>query len=92
MVKYTEGIDNIIDAISTPIRRDILIRISKESLSVGEVAKCYDISLPAISKNIKVLERANLISRHKHGKEYRFTFNPQAFHELSEYLGFSKRF
>jgi DNA-binding transcriptional ArsR family regulator len=50
-------------ALSDPTRRAILARVSSGETSVGELAAPFDMSLPAISKHLKVLERAGLIVR-----------------------------
>ncbi|MBI3542136.1 MAG: winged helix-turn-helix transcriptional regulator [Deltaproteobacteria bacterium] len=50
-------------ALADPTRRAILARLSSGALSVGELAKPHKMSLPAISKHLKVLERAGLIAR-----------------------------
>ncbi len=50
-------------ALADPTRRAILARLSDGEASVNELAAPFDMSLPAVSKHIKVLERAGLISR-----------------------------
>jgi len=50
-------------ALADPTRRAILARVSNGEVSVGELAAPFDMSLPAISKHLKVLERAGLIAR-----------------------------
>lgn len=50
-------------ALADPTRRAILERLASGETSVGELAAPFDISLPAISKHLKVLERAGLIAR-----------------------------
>src|SRR6202008_2245238 len=50
-------------ALADPTRRAILARLSRGECSVGELAKPFDMSLPAISRHLKVLERAGLIAR-----------------------------
>jgi DNA-binding transcriptional ArsR family regulator len=50
-------------ALADPTRRSILARLSKGEATVNELAEPFDISLPAISKHLKVLERAGLIAR-----------------------------
>jgi DNA-binding transcriptional ArsR family regulator len=52
-------------ALADPTRRAILARVATGEASVGELAKPFDLSLPAISKHLKVLERAGLIARHR---------------------------
>ncbi|MEO6907547.1 MAG: metalloregulator ArsR/SmtB family transcription factor [Abditibacteriaceae bacterium] len=50
-------------ALADPTRRAILSQLAKGSASVNELAKPFDMSLPAISKHLKVLEKAHLITR-----------------------------
>lgn len=50
-------------ALADPTRRSILVRLSQGEATVNELAEPFDISLPAISKHLKVLERAGLVSR-----------------------------
>src|ERR1700741_1273616 len=50
-------------ALADPTRRAILARLALGETSVGELAEPFDMSLPAVSKHLKVLERAGLISR-----------------------------
>jgi DNA-binding transcriptional ArsR family regulator len=50
-------------ALADPTRRAILARLSSGAASVGELAEPFDMSLPAVTKHLKVLQRAGLISR-----------------------------
>ncbi|MGZ3306782.1 MAG: ArsR/SmtB family transcription factor [Asticcacaulis sp.] len=52
-----------LNALADPTRRAILARLSQGETTVNELAEPFDISLPAVSKHLKVLERAGLISR-----------------------------
>ena len=52
-------------ALADPTRRAILARLAKGGASVTELARPFDMSLPAVSKHLKVLERAGLVSRGK---------------------------
>lgn len=61
----TDSLSLIFSALSDPTRRSILSRLSKGDLSVTELAEPYEMSLPAITKHLKVLEKAQLISRSK---------------------------
>lgn len=56
-------LDAIFSALSDPTRRAILFRLVSGEASVGELAEPFDVSQPAVSKHLKVLERAGLISR-----------------------------
>jgi DNA-binding transcriptional ArsR family regulator len=61
----TDTLSTVFSALADPTRRAILEKLSQGSASVGEIAEPCDISLPAISRHLKVLEGAGLISREK---------------------------
>lgn len=65
MVYYAEHLDAIFTALAHPARRSMLARLSKGEATVGELARPLDMSLPAVTKHLKVMERARLISRSK---------------------------
>jgi len=58
-----DRLDTIFAALADPTRRAILARLAAGEASVTELAKPFEMSLPAVSKHLKVLERAGLISR-----------------------------
>lgn len=60
-----DPLSQIFSALGDPTRRSILGRLATAELTVSELAEPYDMSLPAITKHLKVLEKANLISRGK---------------------------
>ncbi len=86
MVEYTSRIDNIFASLADPIRRDIVERASQFELSVGDIASHYDVSLAAISKHIKILEVATLITKRKEGKKTMVTANKTSLMEAEDYL------
>jgi len=55
-------------ALADPTRRAILARLASGETSVTELAEPFDMSLPAVTKHLKVLERAGLISRGRHAQ------------------------
>ncbi len=59
----SDSLDAVFSALSDPTRRAILARLSEGEAAVQELAEPFDMSLPAISKHLKVLERAGLIVR-----------------------------
>jgi DNA-binding transcriptional ArsR family regulator len=59
----TELLDRTFAALADPTRRAILTRLATGQASVTELAEPFEMSLPAVSKHLKVLERAGLISR-----------------------------
>lgn len=78
MVKYNgDTLDRTFSALADPTRRAILSRLAEGEAQVTELAEPFGISLPAVSKHLKVLEKAMLIRRHKDGRIHRFTVNPE---------------
>ena len=91
MVECFVNLDLVFSSLSDPTRRDILQRVSKKELSVGELAKPYNLSLAAISKHLIVLEKAQLIVKHRQGKQQIIKISPTAFKNASEYLEFYRK-
>ena len=58
-----DRLSSTFSALADPTRRAILQRLSENEASVGELCKPFDISMPAISRHLKVLERAGLVMR-----------------------------
>src|SRR5580704_15050431 len=72
MVKYSEAeLDTTFAALSDVTRRGILARLVHGESSVSELAAPYKMSLPAVSKHLRVLEDAGLVTRHKDGRVHR---------------------
>jgi DNA-binding transcriptional ArsR family regulator len=60
-----DALSETFSALADPTRRAILARLASGSATVGELAEPFDISMPAISRHLKVLERAGLIAQEK---------------------------
>ena len=60
---YSNELDAVFAALADPTRRAILARLSAGEATVGELAEPFEMSQPAVSKHLKVLERAGLIAR-----------------------------
>jgi DNA-binding transcriptional ArsR family regulator len=63
MANVADRLDRTFGALADPTRRAILARLAKGEASVTELAEPFEMSLPAVSKHLKVLERAGLVSR-----------------------------
>lgn len=85
-------LDVIFSSLSDPTRREILRRIAQSTPTVTDIAKPFPMSLPAISKHLKILERSGLIIRHKTGREIRFSLNSDPLKEASRYFSFYRQF
>lgn len=86
MVEYELRLDMIFSSLSDPIRRDILQRVSTREFSVGELVERYEVSFAAISKHLKVLEKARLVHKRKEGKKQMVRLAPDALRSADEYL------
>ena len=86
MVEYTLNLDSVFSSLADPTRRDILGRVAEEELSVNSIAERYDITLAAVSKHLKILEKAQLIIKHRRGKQQFVMLSPAAFRDATEYL------
>ena len=63
MPTATDRLDRTFSALADPTRRAILARLASGEASVTELGEPFDMSLPAVSKHLKVLERAGLVAR-----------------------------
>ncbi|MXV13758.1 ArsR/SmtB family transcription factor [Hufsiella ginkgonis] len=79
-------------AIADRSRREILMLISKERLPINQVAENFEISRPAISKHIKVLCEARLVTITTYGRERYCELNEQGFNEIREWLSYYDQF
>jgi DNA-binding transcriptional ArsR family regulator len=73
-------------ALADPTRRAILARLALGETSVSELAEPFDMSLPAVSKHLKVLERAGLIARGREAQWRPCRIEPKAFKEVDGWL------
>src|ERR1700685_1998985 len=86
------NLDASFSALADPTRRAILARLALGETSVMELAKPFDMTLPAISKHLKVLERAGLISRSKDAQRRPRRLEAQPLKEVAEWLGTYREF
>lgn len=86
MTKYSDPVDLIFFSLGHPIRREILKLIRSKDHLVTELASHFETSLNAISKHIKVLEKAKLIHRTKDGRLHRISLNQDALLTAEEWL------
>jgi DNA-binding transcriptional ArsR family regulator len=85
-------LDHTFAALADPTRRAILARLATGDATVGELAEPFDISLPAISRHLKVLEEASLIENERQGKHRRCRLKTEALEAARDWLDFHQRF
>lgn len=79
-------------ALADPTRRAILARLSQGEASVTELAKPFDLSLPGISKHLKVLQRSGLITQSRNAQWRPCRLEAGRLKEASEWVGEYRRF
>lgn len=79
-------LDRTLMALADPTRRAILRQLSHGATRVTDVAKPFRISLNSVSKHIRVLERAKLVTRRKVGREHWLSFNRQPLDEAAAWI------
>lgn len=79
-------------ALADPTRRGILARLATGEATVGELARPYRVSLPAISRHLRVLEAASLIVRERRGKHRVCRLDARALAGASEWLEIYRKF
>ncbi|MEU9046338.1 MULTISPECIES: metalloregulator ArsR/SmtB family transcription factor [unclassified Kitasatospora] len=73
-------------ALADPTRRDIVARLSIRDATVGELAESYAITMQAVSKHLKVLEEAGLVSRSRDGQRRPCHLEPQVFDVMTSWI------
>ena len=73
-------------ALAHPTRRAILERLMEGEARVTDIAAPFDMSLNAVSKHIRVLERAGLVRRRRVWREHRVSYNPEPLDEVSAWI------
>ena len=87
MVRSQDRLDFTFIALADPKRRAILRRLARKGEArVTELAAPFDVSLNAISKHIKLLERAGLVERSKFGREHVLTFKPKPLEQARKWI------
>ncbi|MFC7373513.1 ArsR/SmtB family transcription factor [Fictibacillus iocasae] len=78
--------NDVFSVLSDPTRRGIIEQLSEGERSVQELAQPFDMSLPAISKHLKVLEKAGLVSQRKEGRYRYYSIKPDAIDGACEWM------
>ncbi len=85
-------LDATFSALADPTRRAIVVRLASGSATVNELAAPFDISLPAISRHLKVLEGAELIYREIEGQKRRCHLRPETLKCAEDWIEQHRRF
>ena len=85
-------LDSTFAALSDPTRREILVRLASGEASVKELAEPFQMSLPGVSKHLKVLERAGLISRGRVAQSRPCRLEARPLKEAADWVEHYRRF
>jgi DNA-binding transcriptional ArsR family regulator len=92
MVNYSLDLDSVFSALSDPTRRAILSQLAEGESTVKQLADPFEMSLPAISKHLKVLERAGLLAREIDGRVHRCHLEAEPLREAATWIAHYRRF
>ena len=91
-MQHSDPLSATFAALADPTRRAILARLARGETGVTELAKPFDMSLPAVSKHLKVLERAGLIARGREAQWRPCRIEPKALKGVDDWLEGYRRF
>ena len=92
MVYYSQALDDTFSALSDPTRRAIISKLADGELPILEIASPFDMSLPAVTKHIRVLEKAGLVIRRKKGRVRYCRLNAKPLRDAAQWLVFYQQF
>ena len=92
MQQTSQQLDRVFFALSDGTRRGILARLAQGSTTIGELSAPFEISKPAISKHMKILETAGLIQRRISGRQHQCTLTTAGLKTAEEWLNFHRKF
>jgi DNA-binding transcriptional ArsR family regulator len=87
----TDPLSTIFAALADPTRRAILARLAKGEATVTELAAPFEMSLPAISKHLKVLQRAGLIEQGRQAQWRPCRLRPERLRDVADWVGAYRR-
>ena len=81
-----DRLSRVFAALADPTRRDIVARLSVDDATVGELAQPYDVSIQAVSKHIKVLEEAGLVTRSRDAQRRPVHLDAEVFDLMTSWI------
>jgi DNA-binding transcriptional ArsR family regulator len=86
------ALDRVLTAISDPTRRAILERLARGPARISDAAAPFEMSLAAVSKHVRVLERAGLVRRVRRGREHTLTLDARPLRQVARWTSRYERF
>jgi DNA-binding transcriptional ArsR family regulator len=91
MEQDTDPLSTTFAALADPTRRSILARLAEGEATVTELAAPFALSLPAVSKHLRVLQRAGLIEQGRQAQWRPCRLKPEGLHEVADWIGQYRR-
>jgi DNA-binding transcriptional ArsR family regulator len=93
MVKYnSRTLDRTFGALADPTRRQILAHLARGDRRVTDLARPHNMSLPAVSKHLRVLEHAGLLRRRRHGRIHEMQLNAEPLKKAAQWVEEYRKF
>lgn len=91
-MNITPSLDHVLAAVADPTRRAILDRLARGQARVTDIAEPFDMSLAAVSKHVRTLERAGLVRRVRRGREHLLLLDPRPIRQVMRWSSRYERF
>jgi DNA-binding transcriptional ArsR family regulator len=85
-------VNDVFRAIADPTRREILDSLARKEVSVGELARDFSMSLPAVSQHLRVLQDAQLIVGHREGRHIFYHLTPAPLRVIARWVNPYEKF
>ena len=93
MVKYSsKTLDRTFAALADPTRRRILAHLARGDRRISDLARPHDMSLPAVSKHLRVLENARLLRRRRYGRVHEMQLNAEPLKKAAQWVDEYRKF
>src|SRR5689334_18726740 len=92
MVKYSKSLDRTFAALADPTRRRILAHLARGHRRVTDLARPHAMSLPAVSKHLRVLEKAGLLRRRRYGRVHEMQLDAKPLRQAAQWVEEYRKF
>src|SRR6267154_1564402 len=92
MVNYSKALDRTFAALADPTRRRILAHLARGDKCVTHLARPYSMSLPAVSKHLRVLEKAGLLRRRRYGRVHEMQLEAEPLKQAAQWVEKYRKF
>ncbi len=91
MVEQHAVLDQVFSSLADSTRRDILYRLTSREMDITEIASAYDMSFAAVAKHLKVLEKSELITKRREGRQQIIQIDAKRMEDAAVYIAQYKK-